>query len=614
MFNSKNIPAKQVKSNAMLLINIGFFICALFLYMSVAWAGGPEQLNNSVKKTKTLQTRAANGLLGKPSFPAASHTEKLNLEENQNPVDKKVLNEPEVPSEEHLQITPETPKLGTVETYRPEESQNLTIETQSVNPLPEINPTPYDEENYVPYLVDENSPPNDQTIKLREADEDQTNLWDRVRNGFGMSSLSSKLVNIHEQNFSKNPQSLSEMIHQSNRYLYHIIEEVNKRGMPTEIALLPIIESAYNPNAGSRSNAAGLWQIIPSTGKVFGLKQNWWVDNRKNITDATDAALTYLERLKKQFGSWDLALAAYNAGQGTVGRAIKKNKSLGKPTNFSALNLPPETRNYIPKLQAIKNIILNPKKFGVDLQPIKDRPYFTKIEAPKQIDTALAAQLAEITDEEFDALNPGFNRPIIASSSEPHILLLPIEAAQKFQANLANYAKPLVSWQPYTIHPGENLSSVADMFEIKLKTLSEANQMPQSTKVKKPMTILVPNNTRVSAGSNTDRSSLNEENFDTRNNLIESDIDISQVQTSENIDLATLNALKNNHLALAKNQVTTATNKIKVKSMHYTVKNGDTLSEIAQKFNVSTTELMRLNRLKTKTVNVGQKLKINLRK
>lgn len=612
MINSKNIIAKQLKSNARLLINVGFLICTAFLYISAAWAGEPDELNNSLKKTKTLQTKAANGLLGKPSFSAPSHIEKLSLEENPNQVDKKVLNEPEVPSEEHFQMTHETPRLGTVETNRPQENQNLTIENQSVNPLPEINPTPYDEENYSPYLVEDNSPPNDQTIKLREADEYQSNLWDRVRNGFGMSSLSSKLVNIHEQNFSKNPRSLSNMIHQSNRYLYHVIEEVNKRGMPTEIALLPIIESAYNPNAGSKSNAAGLWQIIPSTGKVFGLKQNWWVDNRKNITDATDAALTYLERLKKQFGSWDLALAAYNAGQGTVGRAIKKNKSLGKPTNFSALNLPPETRNYIPKLQAIKNIILNPKKYGVDLQPIKDRPYFSKIDAPKQIDTALAAQLAEITDEEFDALNPSFNRPVIASASSPHILLLPVEAVKRFQDNLANYDKPLVTWQPYTILPGEQLSSVADMFDIKLKKLSTANQIPESTKVKKPMTILVPNNIHVNASLDKNQSSLIEVNSDINNNLIESDVDISQVQTSENIDLDSLNALKNNDLALTKNKVTTETKKIKVNSMHYTVKKGDTLSEIAQKFKVSTTELMRLNHLKTKTVKVGQKLKINL--
>jgi len=619
MIHSKNILKKQQLQRARLSIGNSIFYGCLLVFCSVTtWADGQEQANISNKKTKPLQNKAANGLLGKPSFSSThqvvnqAHEEKINQLEQHQP--QKTISTPPKASVEQQVYVVEPEKIGQASQNSPEMLSQPSDETTTTisEETSEIEAPPYDASNYAPYTADGNIPEIDQTIQIKEDDEDQSNLWDRVKDGFGMASLNSKLVKLHEQNFSKHPQSLSDMIHQSDKYLYHIVEEVKKRGMPTEIALIPIIESAYNPNAGSRSRAAGLWQIIPSTGKLFGLKQNWWVDNRKNITDATDAALTYLERLKKQFGSWDLALAAYNAGQGTVGRAIKKNKSLGKSTNFSDLQLPPETRNYVPKLQAIKNIILNPKKFGVDIQPIKDRPYFTQVEAPKQIDTALAAELAGISNEEFDALNPSFNRPIIASSSTTHILLLPVESAQKFQDNLANYDKPLVTWQPYTIHPGEKLSSVADMFDIKLKTLSEANQMPATAKVVKPVTILVPNNA-IAANNKYDNTITNHDvNTDSSNYLLDSNVDISQVQRSENIDLDTVNALKNNHLALAENQVATATKQTKVKSIHYTIKKGDTLSEVAQKFNVSTAELMRINRLKTKTVKIGQKIIISL--
>ena len=248
--------------------------------------------------------------------------------------------------------------------------------------------------------------------------------------------------------------------------------------MPTEIALLPMIESAYNPQAYSSGRASGIWQFIPSTGKNFGLKQNWWVDNRRNVTIATDAALNYLQKLHAMFGAWDLALAAYNAGEGTVSRAIERNRRLGLPTDYENLNLPPETKNYVPKLQAIKNLMTNPGNYGLKIQTIANTPYFTKVSAPAQIDAHLAAKLAEISDEEFLALNPSNNRPVITNNGEKHELLLPILSAQTFRDNLATYNKPLVSWQTYFAKRGERMENLATKFGIQLSQLRNINNLP----------------------------------------------------------------------------------------------------------------------------------------
>ncbi|MES1986968.1 MAG: transglycosylase SLT domain-containing protein, partial [Pseudomonadota bacterium] len=267
-------------------------------------------------------------------------------------------------------------------------------------------------------------------------------LWQRIRNGYAIPDSTSSLVARHEEWYSTRPDYIKRMVERSQKYLFHIVEEVEKRGMPTEIALLPMIESAYNPQANSTSSASGIWQFVPATGKHFGLKQNWWVDNRRNVTFATDAALTYLQKLHTMFGAWDLALAAYNAGEGTVGRAIERNRKLGLPTDYESLDLPAETKNYVPKLQAIKNLMTNPENYGLKIQTIANTPYFAKVTAPAQIDAHLAAKLAEISDDEFLALNPSNKRPVITSNGEKHELLLPILSAQTFRNNLAGYDKP----------------------------------------------------------------------------------------------------------------------------------------------------------------------------
>jgi len=244
----------------------------------------------------------------------------------------------------------------------------------------------------------------------------QNDLWARIKDGYAMPDIESEYTANHEAWYAARPDYMKRMIERSQKYLYHVVEEVQKRGMPTEIALLPMVESAFNPQAYSRSNASGIWQFVPSTGKDFGLKQNWWVDNRRDVTAATTAALDYLQKLHGMFGTWDLALAAYNAGEGTVQRAIDRNKRQGLPTDYQSLDLPSETKNYVPKLQAIKNIVTDPEKYGLQINSIPNQPYFTRVKAPKQIDAKLAAQLAEISPEEFSSLNPSYNRPVLASN------------------------------------------------------------------------------------------------------------------------------------------------------------------------------------------------------
>ncbi|HSI38713.1 MAG TPA: LysM peptidoglycan-binding domain-containing protein [Methylotenera sp.] len=435
----------------------------------------------------------------------------------------------------------------------------------------------------------ESSPNNgiSQTDTINIVNDD---LWQRIKNGYAMPDSNSALISRHENWYSSRPDYMRRMVERSQRYLFHIVEEVEKRGMPTEIALLPMIESAYNPNAYSRSSASGIWQFIPSTGKNFGLKQNWWVDNRRNVTAATDAALTYLQKLHAMFGAWDLALAAYNAGEGTVGRAIERNRRLGLPTDYESLNLPPETRNYVPKLQAIKNLMTNPNNYGLEIQSIANTAYFTSVKAPAQIDAHLAAKLAEISYDEFIALNPSYNRPVITKSGDSHDLLLPISAAQTYKDNLAAYDKPLVSWQTYHAKRGERMDNIAKKFGIQVAQLRDVNGLSSQKKIGKSSTILVPNGNQTNFKSTETKdssSSIEAVNDDSTTNNVNSELDVASAENNNNeIDPA------------AQGSVT------------YKVKRGDRMQAIAKRYGVSVKQIMASNSLKNNRVKAGQLLTI----
>jgi len=304
---------------------------------------------------------------------------------------------------------------------------------------PAVHPAPAPEPAAAPA-------PSSEQARAPEPPPPPADVWARMRPGFRLTSLSTPLVQEWEQYYAKRPDYVARMVDRGSRYLYHVIEEVERRKMPAEVALLPMIESAYNPQAYSRAHASGMWQFIPSTGKLYGLRQNYWYDGRRDVLAATSAALDYLENLYGMFNDWNLALAAYNWGEGAVSRAIAKNQAKGLPTDYESLTMPAETRNYIPKLQAVRNIIANPEQFGITLASVPNKPYFATVATNRHIDVKLAAKFAEMPIEEFRFLNPAHNKPVIKAVGSETIVL-PIEKIAVFQRNLDAHDKPLATWQ-----------------------------------------------------------------------------------------------------------------------------------------------------------------------
>lgn len=303
---------------------------------------------------------------------------------------------------------------------------------------------------------------------------EQGDVWQRVRGGFRLEEVNDALTRQHEAWFSKRADHLQSAIDRSRLYLYHIVGEVEKRGMPTEIALLPMIESAFNPMALSPRQASGIWQFIPATGRVFGLQQNAWYDGRRDVLAATRAALDYLETLHRQFGSWELALAAYNCGEGCVARAIARNKAQGRPVRYADLSLPTETRHYVPKLLAVRNILMNPEQAGITLQTLANEPYFIQVSINGPMATQQVARLAGMSFEEFVALNPAYQRRVIHSDT-PAVLLLPVDKVETFNLNLQQKGSDKHTLQVYQGKKGESVSRIAEKFGVTLQWLKEHN-------------------------------------------------------------------------------------------------------------------------------------------
>jgi membrane-bound lytic murein transglycosylase D len=316
-------------------------------------------------------------------------------------------------------------------------------------------------------------------------------LWQRIRRGFAMPDLDNTLVRGREQWYAERPDYVQRMTDRGSRYLFHIVEEVERRGMPTELALLPFIESAYNPEAMSVARASGMWQFIPSTGRMYDLTQNVFRDDRRDVLASTRAALDYLGRLYGMFGDWHLALAAYNWGEGSVQRAMARNQRLGKPTDYLSLNMPAETRQYVPKLQAVKNIIANPQNFGLTLPEVQNHPYFIAVPIERDIDAAVAAKLAELPLDEFKTLNPSLNKPVILAAGTPQ-LLLPYDSANVFLHNLKNHKGPLASWTAWVLPKTSRTAQVAQQVGMSEAQLREVNHIPPGMLVKAGSTLLVP--------------------------------------------------------------------------------------------------------------------------
>lgn len=327
--------------------------------------------------------------------------------------------------------------------------------------------------------------------------DERIDLWTRVRQGFALPDLEGSLVRAQEQWYATRPDYVQRMTERGARYLFHIVQEVERRGMPTELALLPFIESAFNPEAMSSARASGMWQFMPATGKVFALKQNVFRDDRRDVLASTRAALDYLEKLYGMFGDWHLALAAYNWGEGSVGRAIAKNRAARKATDYSSLKMPNETRHYVPKFQAVKNIIARPEAFGLVLPELENHPYFLSVPIDRDIDVDVAARLAGLSVDDFRALNPQMNKPVILAAGTPQVLL-PYDNANRFVQELPEYPGQLATWTawvaPKTLKPADAAHQVG-MEEAQLR---ELNRIPPHMLIQAGSTLLVP---RVGADS-----------------------------------------------------------------------------------------------------------------
>ena len=402
-------------------------------------------------------------------------------------------------------------------------------------------------------------------------------LWARIRVGFMLEALESPLVAEHEQWYVSRPEYIKRFVDRGSRYLHHIVEQVEKRKMPMEIALLPVIESAFTPRAMSRAKASGIWQFIPSTGKNYGLTQDWWRDNRNDVVQATDAALNYLQKLHDMFGTWELALAAYNCGEGCVGRAIAYNQKRNLPTDYLSLRLPPETRNYVPKLIAVKNIVLSPPTYGIEIDSIPDQPYFTTVQAPAKIDVKVAATLAGMSVEEFQALNPAHNKPVAIASTGT--LVLPIDKAETFRSNLEAYDKPLVSWTQYQAKRGESIDAIAQRFGLpgaQLRLANDTTRLDKKGRLRAAGPVLVPMHKGAPAA----------------------------MAAAPAARVATL-------VVPTAASVSTPRAAAPSAARTYTVRTGDTLYGIARRFNTAVDTLLSLNKLSASSViNPGLKLRL----
>lgn len=375
------------------------------------------------------------------------------------------------------------------------------------------------------------------------ASDPQADLWDRVREQLTFQNLENRRIAAERTWYENNPDYLARVTARAEPYLFYVVEEIERRNMPMEFALLPVMESAYDPFAYSHGRAAGLWQIIPGTGRYLGLTQDWWYDGRRDLRASTDAALDYLTQLNKAFdGDWLKALAAYNAGQRRVQRAETKNRNKGRSDDFWELSLPQETRNYVPRLLALSDVVADPERYGIQLSAVSNAPHFAVVDTGSQIDLAQAAQLAGINLKTMYLLNPGYNR-WATSPKGPHELLLPVASSAEFESNLAVMDQDQrIQWTRYQVRPGDTLSQIAQRFNTQSAVIRQVNNLSNNNTIVTGKTLMIP--------------------------------------TAQPIEVTAL--------ALASREPM-------VRKLGYRVRNGDSLARIAGKFNITVDEIVGWN-------------------
>lgn len=465
-------------------------------------------------------------------------------------------------------------------------------------------------------------PPTDQSV------------WPHIIAGFELENhLDKKLIQSEIAWFSSHKDYMGRVMLRAEPFIHYILEEAEKRNLPTELVLLPIVESAFQPFAYSHGRAAGIWQFIPSTGKLYGLKQDWWYDGRRDVYASTQAALNYLENLHKLFkGDWLHALAAYNSGSGTVQRAIRKNKRRNRPTDFWHLKLPLETRTYVPKLLALKEIIANSEKYEITLRCIPNAPGFVTVDVDSQIDLALAAELADIDIETLYGYNAAFNRWATGPNG-PHRLLLPADAAETFTSNLAELPKDKrIRWKRHKVKTGETLSHIADKYNTTSKHLRQVNKLRGSTiRAGKYLVIPVASKNRsdyaLSAGQRKKAIQSSSHGSKRITHNVQSGESFWSIARKYRVSMHKL--AKWNAMAIrdplkqgqklvvwlnktSKPALSKASHSNTIQTISYKVRNGDSLSKIASRYKVRVNDLHRWNNIRGKYLQPGQRLKLHI--
>ncbi len=446
-------------------------------------------------------------------------------------------------------------------------------------------------------------------------------VWQRLFFLYSLPEISNPRIDREIARYLRHPEYLITIQQRAKPYLYNILEEIEAKKLPGELALLPVVESAFKPHARSSSNASGLWQFMPATGRLMGLKQNWWYDGREDIFASTRAATTYLQQLNETFdGDWLLTLAAYNAGKGTVIKAMQKNRKKNLPLDYWSLPLPSETRTYVPRLLAIAKIFSNAASYNVELLPIANQPAIASVDIGSQLDLALAAEMANMPIDDFIQLNPGFKRWCTAPSG-PHRVLIPVSQAESFKSTLAELpAAKRMQWQRHKIKPGENLSLIAKKYQTSASAIRHANQLP-SDRIRAGQALLIPLSSlgtyhdRLFAGKARDTS--------TRQRKVIYKVrkgdtfwDIARKYSVNSTDIARWNRLHTNSILRPGQRLVIKSGKTSYNNsqpIHYTVKKGDSLFKISRKFGVSIADLRKWNPNKMgKFLQPGQKLHIRV--
>ncbi len=338
---------------------------------------------------------------------------------------------------------------------------------------------------FLPLLVscatfgpDQNDPPAQHAEQETQTEQAVGDIWDRIRAGFTLGTFEHPRIQRQLNWYARHPDYMNRVAERAAPYMHYIVESLKENDIPMELALLPIVESAFKPFAYSHGRASGIWQFIPSTGRRYGLTQNWWYDGRRDVYASTQAAIRLLLNLKRDFkGDWLLALAAYNSGSGTVHRAIRRSKRKNGAVDFWSLNLPKETRAYVPKLLALKKLIEDPAKFDMTIQAIPDKPYLERVDVGSQIDLAVAAEMADIDLDELYELNPGYNRWATAPNG-PNYLLLPLEKSGLFKERLAQLPEQdRIRWVRHSIKSGETISTIATKYHTSIRTIKRVNRL-----------------------------------------------------------------------------------------------------------------------------------------